>query len=311
MKKKPPRAKRLLASCLLTVRFKSQSERPLSDNGKPVVRPGRKATGQRKLIAGLPKRGAKRSRRRGQGNRSKAMTKTLEAGSKRSCNSRLRIRGASSGLLTLLIVCLCAFSPALAKPSKVPTGTSTTTSSTLTGYTFCATENQYCSFTGQKTVAYGASGQFAYLTLTGGTACTNAVFGDPLVGSGKACYTQNVGSSGFDFSLANQGDLVVNAGSAITTTITAALASGSSQTVGFSLTGLPTGGTASFSRVACNPSCSTVLTVQTTANSTGGKFPLTISATGGGVTKTTTFVLTLLSVTTLTNSSGSSTQPWT
>src|ERR1044071_134799 len=65
MKKKPPRAKRLLASCLLTVRFKSQSERPLSDNGKPVVRPGRKATGQENLIAGLPKRGATRSRRWG------------------------------------------------------------------------------------------------------------------------------------------------------------------------------------------------------------------------------------------------------
>ena len=61
-----------------------------------------------------------------------------------------------------------------------------------TGYTFCANENQACSFTGQKRVAYGANNNFTFLNLTGGTTCTNAVFGDPLPGTVKACYTADI-----------------------------------------------------------------------------------------------------------------------
>jgi hypothetical protein len=38
------------------------------------------------------------------------------------------------------------------------------------------------------TVAYGANGGYAYATLGGGTSCSNAVFGDPAVGSAKTCY---------------------------------------------------------------------------------------------------------------------------
>jgi hypothetical protein len=60
------------------------------------------------------------------------------------------------------------------------------------GYTFCATENQTCSFSGSKSVAYGANNNFAFLKLTGGTPCTNAVFGDPISGTVKACYVSDV-----------------------------------------------------------------------------------------------------------------------
>jgi hypothetical protein len=50
-------------------------------------------------------------------------------------------------------------------------------------------ENGTCAFTGQKTVAYGADGDFIFKTFTGGTACTNAAFGaDPLVNVAKSCY---------------------------------------------------------------------------------------------------------------------------
>ena len=59
-----------------------------------------------------------------------------------------------------------------------------------TGYTFCASENGTCSFTGTMSVAFGANGKFNYQTLTGGTPCTNAVFGDPNYGTAKSCYTQ-------------------------------------------------------------------------------------------------------------------------
>ena len=49
-------------------------------------------------------------------------------------------------------------------------------------WTFCANEGGLCAFTGTKEVQYGANGSYSYKTLTGGTACTNAVFGDPLPG---------------------------------------------------------------------------------------------------------------------------------
>jgi alpha-L-rhamnosidase len=57
------------------------------------------------------------------------------------------------------------------------------------GYTPCAAENGTCSFTGTQSVAYGADGIFTYQTLAGGTACDNAVFGDPGYGTAKSCYT--------------------------------------------------------------------------------------------------------------------------
>ncbi|WP_329552934.1 hypothetical protein [Streptomyces sp. NBC_00696] len=37
------------------------------------------------------------------------------------------------------------------------------------------------------TVAYGAAGSYRYATLSGGTPCTNAVFGDPISGTAKTC----------------------------------------------------------------------------------------------------------------------------
>jgi PKD repeat protein len=74
--------------------------------------------------------------------------------------------------------------PPAAAPQPVTSGPA--------GYTFCAIENQSCNFSGQKSVAYGANNNFAILNLTGGTACTNAVFGDPLYGTLKACYIKDV-----------------------------------------------------------------------------------------------------------------------
>jgi alpha-L-rhamnosidase len=52
----------------------------------------------------------------------------------------------------------------------------------------CAVETGTCSFAGTKTVAFGAQGKYDYATVTGGTACSNTVFGDPDQGVSKACY---------------------------------------------------------------------------------------------------------------------------
>jgi len=57
-------------------------------------------------------------------------------------------------------------------------------------WTFCAPEGGLCAFTGTTEVRYGANGVYVYLTLTDGTACTNAVFGDPIYGTVKECATR-------------------------------------------------------------------------------------------------------------------------
>jgi hypothetical protein len=77
----------------------------------------------------------------------------------------------------------------------VSTPTSTPTSSIPmgpAGYTFCSNEYGTCSFNGTMSVAYGSGSSFHYLTLSNGTACGNAVFGDPSVGADKACFIKAV-----------------------------------------------------------------------------------------------------------------------
>src|SRR5262249_45232346 len=95
----------------------------------------------------------------------------------------------------------------------------------------------------------------------------------------------------FSFSLANSGDKSVVAGSSVTNSIAATLVSGTSQGVSFSVSGLPASATGSFSSTSCNPACSTVLNINTTGSTPAGSFPVTVSSTGGGVTKTTAFTL--------------------
>lgn len=58
-----------------------------------------------------------------------------------------------------------------------------------TSWTQCASENNTCTVPGTVTVAYGASGQFTYKTVTGSIGCNSSVFGgDPIVGVYKGCY---------------------------------------------------------------------------------------------------------------------------
>ena len=52
----------------------------------------------------------------------------------------------------------------------------------------CASEGGYCSFQGTATVYYGTRNRWVRRQVTGGVACNNATFGDPLVGVAKACF---------------------------------------------------------------------------------------------------------------------------
>src|SRR5207237_3678542 len=101
------------------------------------------------------------------------------------------------------------------------------------------------------------------------------------------------GQPTFDFSLSNGGDRSVTQGSSVTNTITATLVSGSSRSVAFSASGLPTGASASFSSTSCTPTCSTTLTLKTSTNTPTGSFTITVTGSGGGVTRTTRFTLTV------------------
>ena len=52
----------------------------------------------------------------------------------------------------------------------------------------CASEGGTCAFTGIQQVAYGYGNKWKFMSAKDGTACTNAVFGDPYSGQLKACY---------------------------------------------------------------------------------------------------------------------------
>ncbi|MEY9862993.1 hydroxylamine reductase (hybrid-cluster protein), partial [Catenulispora sp. GAS73] len=60
----------------------------------------------------------------------------------------------------------------------------------VTTWTPCSAETINCAFTGTHEVAFGANGRYGYSTVTGNTACDDAVFGDPDPGQVKACYIQ-------------------------------------------------------------------------------------------------------------------------
>ena len=63
-------------------------------------------------------------------------------------------------------------------------------------WTWCANEYQRCAFTGTKEVRYGANATFtAPRTFADGVDCTNAIFGDPLVGTPKHCEVLSSGSA--------------------------------------------------------------------------------------------------------------------
>jgi len=58
------------------------------------------------------------------------------------------------------------------------------------GWAACATEGGWCTFSGPRVVHYGDSTVQVHRTLSNGTACSNAVFGDPLPGIVKRCWIE-------------------------------------------------------------------------------------------------------------------------
>ena len=134
------------------------------------------------------------------------------------------------------------------------------------------------------------------LTITTAAATPSGTFPITVTGSplGRTTiFNLVVATVGFDYSLTNSGGVTVTAGSSGATTITATLLSGATQSVSFSVSGLPSGATAAFSVTSCSPTCSTTLTI--TAATTTAAGTSTITVTGSPLNRTTGFTLTVTS----------------
>src|SRR5207244_4519280 len=97
-----------------------------------------------------------------------------------------------------------------------------------------------------------------------------------------------------DFSIsASPASLSLSAGQGGTTTISTAVTSGSVQTVGLSLSGLPAGATGSFNPSAVTAGGRARLGISTASSTPGGSYTLTVTGTGTTATHTTTVGLTV------------------
>ncbi len=98
----------------------------------------------------------------------------------------------------------------------------------------------------------------------------------------------------FDFSISvdpNTGS--VNQGGSVSTKTTATLISGTTKPVTFSISGLPSEASASFSPTNCNPTCSSTLNIDTSPATPTGTYSINVCGTGGGLTRCVVYQLTV------------------
>jgi parallel beta-helix repeat protein len=88
----------------------------------------------------------------------------------------------------------------------------TESSAQTTTWTFCSSEGGTCTVSGTQQVRYGGNGVYAFKTVTGSIACTNAVFGDPAPGIAKQCQraTTSTATSTWNFCSSEGGTCLVS-----------------------------------------------------------------------------------------------------
>ncbi|MCR4334364.1 MAG: hypothetical protein NUV47_01365 [Patescibacteria group bacterium] len=120
---------------------------------------------------------------------------------------------------------------------------------------------------------------------TNGTSCTVSMTSAKSV---TATFTQQT----FNYSLSNNGNISVTAGTSGSNLITVTRTAGLTQPVTVSASGLPTGATATFATNGVNPTSNISLSVSTTGNTPVGTHTITITGTSANTpNKTTTFSL--------------------
>jgi hypothetical protein len=138
-------------------------------------------------------------------------------------------------------------------------------------------------------------------TVAGGTVSAGAwrSFTTPWAGEALLHIVSQSVSSGqgsatsYDFNLSNGGGVSVGQGSSAAVTINPTSASLASAAVSFSVSGLPQGATASFSKQSCAPSCSSLMTIQTAVSTPIGSFTIAVKGQNSQTVKTTSFNLTV------------------
>lgn len=138
------------------------------------------------------------------------------------------------------------------------------------------------------------SGTSASVPTTGLTSSIGAaVFGCSVdVCSNSSNYSSATVVIPFDYSLApSSASVSVGKGSSVTNTITVTKSSGTASAVSFSAGGLPNQASATFSPTSCSPNstCTTIVTITTSANTQLGTSAITI--TGTSPSRTTSFNL--------------------
>jgi len=144
-----------------------------------------------------------------------------------------------------------------------------------------------------------ASGNSSILTLSASPSAATGTLSIPISGtSGVLTHTTTltltvnpVQSPNFGIS-PNPASLTVSRGASGTSTITITRTGGFTASVSLSASGLPAGVTANFNPLSTTGT-SSVLTLSASSAATIGTFPITITGSGGGLTKTATISLTV------------------
>jgi len=86
----------------------------------------------------------------------------------------------------------------------------------------------------------------------------------------------------------------VQQGGSVSATVTVTLVSGSTQTVSLTTSGLPSGASATFNPSSGYPTFTSTFTISTSSTTPTGTFYITIRGSGGGLTRTATYTLTVI-----------------
>lgn len=158
------------------------------------------------------------------------------------------------------------------------------------------------SFSGSGSDPDGTVASFAW-TFPGGTPSSSSAatpgavtYAAPGTYTASLTVTDNLGLASSpatrtisvpDFALsATPSSQAIIAGGSAAFTVTVTPGSGFSGTVGFGVTGLPSGATASFTPTTVDTSGSTTLNVSTTSSTSPGTYPLTVTGTTGAISHT-------------------------
>jgi cellulase/cellobiase CelA1 len=104
-----------------------------------------------------------------------------------------------------------------------------------------------------------------------------------------------VAGSGGSFTITTAGAASVEQGTAATSSITVGITGGFSGTIALTVSGLPTGVTATFSPTSVVGSAGSTITFTASATAVAGTYPLVVTGTGGSTSETASLSLTVIS----------------